>query len=214
MTYMIHRYPVELIDIVRGPDGERIVLRPVLPQDAELMQGFVRGLSPESRRNRFFRMLRELPADMLDRFTSVDYHDHLALPASVLIENEEVVIGEARYVVSEPGVAEFALCIADAWQGRGIGALLLARLECRATAEGIAQVFGEVLPSNEAMQQLARKRGFALRPSPGTVGLWRVEKHLQSRGKAAPCVGEAVFAAIAALNENPGSSRAAGPILR
>src|SRR5918912_47235 len=86
MTYMIHGYPAELIDIVEGAAGERILVRPVLPQDAEPMQAFVRGLSPQSRRNRFFRMLRELPPVLLGEFTSVDYHSHLALLASVLVE--------------------------------------------------------------------------------------------------------------------------------
>ena len=196
MTYMIHRYPAELIDIVRGPGGERIMLRPVLPQDAELMQAFVRGLSAESRRNRFFRTLHELPAALLDHFTSIDYHDHLALLASVLVEGDEAAIGEARYVVSEPGVAEFALAVADAWQGRGIGRLLLARLECRAAAEGVRRLFGEVLPSNRAMHRLAKKLGFTVATGGGGEGLWRLEKNLEPRRGVTPCVeGAALFAA-------------------
>jgi GNAT superfamily N-acetyltransferase len=192
MPYTIHRYPAELIDIVHGANGERIMLRPVLPQDTELMQDFVRGLSPESRRNRFFRTLHELSAALLHRFTSIDYHDHLALLASVLVDGEEVVIGEARYVVSEPGVAEFAVAVADAWQGQGIGRLLLARLECRAAAEGVTRLFGEVLPSNRAMHRLARKVGFAVIPG-GAEGLWRLEKALESRKGSRPCVETAAF---------------------
>jgi acetyltransferase len=198
MPYTIHRYPAELIDVVRGSAGERIVIRPVLPQDAGLVQDFVRGLSPEARRNRFFRMLRELPAELLDRFTSIDYHDHLALLASVLREGEEVAIGEARYVVSGPGVAEFALAVADEWQGQGIGRLLLARLECRAAAEGIALLFGKVLPSNKPMQKLARSRGFAILPDADEAGLWRIEKRIEARRRAAPCVEDAAFAPLAA----------------
>jgi hypothetical protein len=89
------RYPAELIDIVRGAGGERIMLRPVLPQDAELMQDFVRSLSAEARRNRFFRTLHELPAALLDRFTSIDYHDHLALLASVLVKARKWRLGKA-----------------------------------------------------------------------------------------------------------------------
>jgi GNAT superfamily N-acetyltransferase len=193
MPYTIHRYPAELIDVVRGSAGERIVIRPVLPQDAELMQDFVRGLSAESRRNRFFRTLHELPAALLDRFTSIDYHDHLALLASVLADGEEVVIGEARYVVSEPGVAEFAVAVADGWQGRGIGRYLLARLECRARAEGITQLFGEVLPSNRPMHRLARSLGLALVRRGDGEGLWRVEKRLDPLPAASPCVDMAAI---------------------
>ena len=61
MTYTIHRYPAELIDVVRLVDGSKVTLRPVLPQDADIMQSFVRTLSEESRRNRFFRALRSFP---------------------------------------------------------------------------------------------------------------------------------------------------------
>ena len=193
MPYTIHRYPAELIDIVRGRAGERIVIRPVLPQDAEPMQDFVRGLSAESRRNRFFRTLHELPASLLDRFTSIDYHDHLALLASILVDGEEVVIGEARYVVSEPGTAEFAVAVADGWQGRGIGRFLMARLECRAAAEGIARLFGEVLPSNRPMHRLAKRLGFMVVPGQNGDGLWRVEKRLEARKGSRPCVEAAAF---------------------
>src|SRR4051812_6583617 len=197
VTYMIHRYPAELIDIVHGAGGARIMVRPVLPQDAEPMQAFVRALSPQSRRNRFFRMLRELPPVLLDEFTSVDYHSHLALLASVLIEGEERVIGEARYVVTEPGTAEFALAVADAWQGQGIGRLLLSRLECRARAEGVSRLFGEVLPDNTPMQRLARSLGFAILRGPSGVALLRLEKRLEPRSGAAPCVEGAPVGAMA-----------------
>jgi len=176
MTYMIHRYPAELIDIVHAPDGMRILLRPVLPQDAELVRAFFHGLSPQSRRNRFFRAVGELPASLIRAFTSVDYHDHLALLASVLIEGEEVAIGEARYIISRDG-AEFALAVADDWQGQGIGRLLLERLERRAAAEGVNRLYAEVLPANAPMLRLAKKAGFALVDG-GINGPRRVEKIL------------------------------------
>jgi RimJ/RimL family protein N-acetyltransferase len=198
MPYTIHRYPAELIEIVRGAAGERIMLRPVLPQDADLMQDFFRGLSPESRRNRFFRTLHELPSALLDRFTSIDYHDHLAFLASILVEDEEVVIGEARYVISEPGAAEFAVTIADAWHGQGIGRLLLALLEYRAAAEGITRLLGEMLPSNRAMHRLAMKLGFGVSLGEGGEGLWRLEKHLDQKRRVRPCVEGSAFGAMVA----------------
>ena len=110
MIYLIHRYPAELIDIVHAPGGKRILVRPVLPQDAELIRALFQGLSPQSRRNRFFRTVVELLASLLRLFTSIDYHDHLALLASVLIDGEEVAIAEARYILSREG-AEFAFLV-------------------------------------------------------------------------------------------------------
>jgi acetyltransferase len=167
MTYTIHRYPAELIDVVHLVDGRRITLRPVLPQDAGVLQAFVKGLSNASRRNRFFRSLHELPEDLLDRFTSIDYEHHLALVAEVFAGGVETIIGEARYVVDEDGTsAEFALAVADAWQGRGIGTLLLERLVAKAAAAGITHLHGQTLPANRSMHRLARKAGFTVALDP------------------------------------------------
>jgi len=40
MTYQIHHYPAELIDVVHLDGGKRVVVRPVLPQDADLKAVF------------------------------------------------------------------------------------------------------------------------------------------------------------------------------
>ncbi|HEX2552708.1 MAG TPA: GNAT family N-acetyltransferase [Microvirga sp.] len=177
MTYEIHRYPAELIDVVRLRDGERITLRPILPQDAEIMQTFVQTLSDGSRRNRFFRTLRELPADLLRRFTQVDYRQHLALVAEVFTDAGEVIVGEGRYVMDEDGEgAEFAVAVADGWQGKGIGRLLLERLERQAAAAGVRRLHGGTLLDNRAMQRLARKAGFAARYDPQAPGVLLFEK--------------------------------------
>jgi len=179
MTYTIHRYPAELIDVVHLADGQRVIVRPVLPQDADIMQAFVQSLSNGSRRNRFFRTLHELPPDLLRRFTQVDYHQHLALLAEVFIDGVEVIVGEGRYVVDEGGTsAEFAVAVADGWQGKGIGRLLVERLECRAAAEGISRLHGETLLTNRAMQHLARSTGFTASYAPRAEGVLRLEKQI------------------------------------
>ena len=89
MTYQIHRYPAELIDVVRLADGERVVIRPVLPQDEDLTTAFFRNLSAPARYDRFMTSMRELPPELMRRFTQIDYADHLALVA-------EVFAGRAR----------------------------------------------------------------------------------------------------------------------
>ena len=53
MLYQIHRYPADLIDVVRLAGGQRVVIRPVLPQDADLTEAFFRNLSGASRYDRF-----------------------------------------------------------------------------------------------------------------------------------------------------------------
>ena len=183
MTYAIERYPAELIDIVHLTSGERVTIRPVLPQDEELIAAFFRNLSDGSRHDRFFRSMHELPPGLAHSFTSIDYHAHLALIATTLGDAGEVIVGEARYVIVEDGEAEFAVTVADQWQGKGIGRMLLARLTSRAAIEGVSLLFGDVLLSNKAMQRLARAEGMRVLFRGEGLGLARVEKRLDLGGR-------------------------------
>jgi RimJ/RimL family protein N-acetyltransferase len=179
MVYQIHRYPAELIDVVVFSPGERVVIRPVLPQDEDLTSAFFRGLSPRARHDRFMASLREPPADLMRRFTQIDYADHVALVAEVFTNGREIVIAEARYVrKADPAIAEFAVSVAEAWQGKRLASLLLFKLACRAAAAGIERMVGETLASNARMLALARKAGFTIRPSGEVRGLMLRERAL------------------------------------
>ena len=125
-----HRYPTHLIDVVQLANGSRVVVRPALPQDCELQRAFVRALSDEARYFRFMTRLSELPEAMAERFTSIDYRSHVALIATIFADAGETMIGEARYVVDEGDAAacEFAVAVADAWQGMGLARTLVERL--------------------------------------------------------------------------------------
>jgi acetyltransferase len=163
--------PTELIDVLWLRDGRRVLIRQVLPQDAELQQRLVRGLSIEARRHRFFAPIRELPREWLQRMTRVDHRLHVALIAEVFDGRQASAVAEVRYVVGEREVVEFALCVADAWQGRGLGRRLLARLRTHAREAGLARLVGEVLATNQAMLALARRARFDLRRHPDDARL-------------------------------------------
>jgi acetyltransferase len=177
MLYRIHRYPTDLIDVMRLPDGRRITIRPVLPQDAGLLQAFVRDLSPRSRRYRFFQGLRELPPAMLECLTRIDYSKQMALLGEVFGSNGETMVCEARYAVGQdPATAEFAIATADAWQGNGIARTMLALLERCAAASGIGRLVGETLSDNARLLRLARRVGFQVRRDAEFAGLLHLEK--------------------------------------
>lgn len=186
-TYTIQRYPAELIEVARLPDGRPVTLRPVLPQDGDLVEQFFRELSPEARRNRFLGSLQEVPTSLLDRLMRVDYSSHLALLAEVFSDGAEVMIGEARYVLdADRRSAEFAIAVADGWQGQGIGRRLLTQVSCRAAADGIERLHGHTLSTNRPMLRLARAMGFAVRSDPDSaVAVW-LEKAL-AREAYEPC---------------------------
>lgn len=190
MIYQIHRYPADLIDVVRLGGGARVVIRPVLPQDEDLTSAFFRDLSGPARYDRFMTSMRDLPPELLRRFTQVDYADHLALVAEVFVEGRETVIAEARYVRRpDPTAAEFAVSVAEAWRGKGLASLMLGKLACRAAGAGVERIVGETLASNARMLSLARKAGFTIKPSPEMRGLMLLEKQLRAPVAGNDCNG-------------------------
>jgi acetyltransferase len=194
MLYQIHRYPADLIDVVRLRDGRRVLVRPVLPQDEDLTLAFFGSLPAQARYDRFMAPMPNLPPDLIKRFTNIDYASHLALVAEVFTGGRETVVGEARYARGpDPSVAEFAVAVAEDWQGHGLASLLLAKLLARAGEAGIRRVVGETLATNAKMLHLARKAGFLARPSAEARSLVLLEKDL-----GAPSVG-----CDAALGEAP-----------
>jgi acetyltransferase len=179
VIYQIHRYPVDLIDVVHLGVTGRVIIRPVLPQDQDLTARFFRDLSQSARYDRFLSPARQLPEDLLRRFTQVDYADHCALVAEVFADGAESVVGDARYVrtPNEPS-AEFAVAVAEPWQGKGLASRMLATLMLQASASGIERFTGQTLATNERMLHLARKAGFAVRRSPDTRGLMLLERSI------------------------------------
>jgi acetyltransferase len=178
MTYQIHRYPADLIDVVTL-NGERVVIRPVLPQDEDLTTAFFGGLSATARQQRFLSAMRSLPAGLVKRLTQVDYTEHLALVAEVFRNGRETVIAEARYARgADRSVAEFAVAVAEPWQGLGLARLLLGKLIERAAHSGVRRLVGETLASNERMLKLAHSAGFAIKRSAEVRGVMHLEKAL------------------------------------
>jgi acetyltransferase len=179
MLYQIHHYPADLIDVVRLRDGQRVLIRPVLPQDEALTSAFFSDLPARARYDRFMATIPQLPPALVKRFTNVDYVSHVALVAEVFAGGHETVVAEARYASgSDPSTAELAVSVAARWQGRGLGSLLLRKLVCRAASAGITRLVAETLAGNAAMLHLARKAGFAAAPSAEVRGLVVLEKAL------------------------------------
>lgn len=160
------RYPAGLEGEIALRDGVRLALRPIRPGDAPLLVRLFEGLSERSRYQRFMQHLRALPPDLLQRFTRVDYERALALVVFDPEGREIVAVG--RYAPADTaGNAEFALTVADAWQARGIGRILLQRLCDLARSAGYKALIGRVLDDNKEMLELARRLGFVPRGREG-----------------------------------------------
>jgi acetyltransferase len=186
MTFTIQRYPMHMIDVLEVANGCRATVRPALPQDAEKLHAFFRALSDEARYFRFMTKLRELPEALAERFAGVDYSSHMALLAEHFTSDRGTIVGEARYIANEgdPSTCEFAIAVADDWQGLGLARTLLERLVRHATASGIRLMAADAISANEAMIKLARRIGFFVEPNPKDGRLWRLTKDLPAADHA------------------------------
>jgi acetyltransferase len=183
----LHRYPVDLIDVVRLAGRERVMLRPALPQDAELQRAFFRALSDQARYQRFMSTLGDVGKDLAAHFSAIDYHSHVALLAEIFTDGGEIMIGEARYVVDDrdSGVCDVAIAVADGWRGTGLARLLLRRLVRHAAAAGLRTMVGDTLATNAAMIALAARAGFTASVSRHDGRLVRLSKDLAAEAPRA-----------------------------
>ena len=166
-----------LFPIWRTADIAPVTLRQIRPDDAGALQGFVRALSPASRRLRFHAALNELSEATLKALTCVDQRGHVAFVLTVTERGTERIVGEARYAVSgDRETAEFGIAVADTFRGLGLADRLLAKLVDAARADGLRWLVGEVLAGNARMLGFIRRYGFAATTRGVAPGLVRVER--------------------------------------
>jgi RimJ/RimL family protein N-acetyltransferase len=141
---------------IRARDGTELLLRPVLPGDGErVVKGRV-WFSSQTLYRRFLSV--RTPNEALLRYLSeVDYVDHFVWVVTDAADGS--VIGDARYVRSEedPAAAEIAFTVADAYQGRGIGTLLVDALAIAARTDGIERFRANVLADNAPARMLLER---------------------------------------------------------
>jgi RimJ/RimL family protein N-acetyltransferase len=151
--------------VVELADGAPVHIRPIRPEDREALAAGFERLSPESRYRRFFAPVARLRERELDYLTIVDHHDHEALVAFDEATGEG--IGVARFVRTEPDVAEPAIVVADDWQGRGLANHLLDALVDRAREEGVRRFVAPVLAENTAAIRILERLGDTTREQMG-----------------------------------------------
>ena len=175
----LHPYPSHLAREHVLADGTRLMIRPIRPEDAASESAFVNSLSQRARYLRFMYTLKEITPEMLLRFTQIDYEREMALVALVGVGGRETQIAVARYAGYENrNGCEFAIVVADAWQGKGIATEMLERLIEIARDRRLELMEGLVLKENADMITLAKKLGFEARDVPDDAALVLVTKRL------------------------------------
>ena len=161
-------YPADRASTIVLRDGSTLSVRPIRLEDEAGLAHFFSALSMESRILRFFAPVANADASAR-RMVRVDYKSRYGLVAVAGLREE--IVAHAMYVAIEPRKAELALAVADSYQGRGLGTILLGQLAEIAAAAGIDVFEAIVMPQNHTMLSMLRESGFPVhgRSEPGEV---------------------------------------------
>ncbi|WP_369404538.1 bifunctional acetate--CoA ligase family protein/GNAT family N-acetyltransferase [Salidesulfovibrio brasiliensis] len=165
----IRPYPRELEECVVTRDGRKVTLRPIRPEDEGTHRVFLERLSDEDLRMRFFGVVRrDFDHKDLARFTQIDYDREMAFIATAPDENgDPETLGVMRTNTRpDNSEAEFAIVVRSDQKGNGLGSLLFHKGIEYTRQRGTAELTGQTLAVNKAMQGLSKKFGFVISPDP------------------------------------------------
>jgi protein lysine acetyltransferase len=143
---------------VRLRDDSELLLRPVLPGDRERLTASLAHFSPETLHRRFLvgnALTERAKAYLFD----VDYVDHFVWVA--VSRADQLGVADARFIRDKTDalVAEVAFTVADDYQGRGVGTLLLGALAVAARESGVERFAASVLENNRPMRAILNRAG-------------------------------------------------------
>ncbi len=142
-------------------DSTPVLIRPIVPEDRDRLSEGLARLSPRSTQLRFLRSVGRFSERELSYLTEIDFKDHFAWGAMALDQPAEPGIGVARYVRDreDPETAEAAVAVIDAYQGRGLGSILLEVLAETAQENGIKRFYGIISSENRLVREAVRRAG-------------------------------------------------------
>jgi len=152
----MHAYPVEEEVTVRLKDGRSVLLRPAVSTDGNGIRDLFHSMSESDVYTRFFRKVRELSGQDVQRLCNVDFENEVAFVAVTgPRENPEIVAQACYFIDPSTNLGETAFMVSPHWQGCGLGAALQKRLAEHAMARGVRGFVAEMLSTNANMVRLA-----------------------------------------------------------
>ena len=157
---VISTYPDQYEQEAVTDKGLALFVRPIRPEDHQLMVDFWHDLSPDSVYNRFLQHIKTLPQGLVPRHTQIDYDREMALVALDRSGDKERIVGVARLIGHPDGIeAELGMSVGDQWQGRGVAAMLLSLILPIAKERGWKKAWTQIFADNEAALAVAEKIG-------------------------------------------------------
>lgn len=147
------------------PDGTRVLMRVLAPEDARYYPEFISHLTLQDLRLRFFTAIKELSEARISELTHLDYDRAMAFIA--IDEASDHMLGIVRLHLDADGEGgEYAVIVRSALKGHGLGWLLMQRMIEYARMRGLKTVHGQVLAENTTMLRMCRHLGFAITDDP------------------------------------------------
>jgi acetyltransferase len=179
----IRPYPKDWERHIALQGGMKIFIRPVRPQDEALYPTFLRSVTPEDLRLRFFAPVKEFSHNLIARFTQIDYARAMAFIA--INETTSEMLGVVRlHTDSQYESGEYAIVVRSDLKGHGLGWLLMELIIEYARAERLKFVRGQVLQENTTMLQMCRQLGFQITSDPEDSSIAVVTLSLDSERPA------------------------------
>jgi acyl-CoA hydrolase/RimJ/RimL family protein N-acetyltransferase len=174
------RYPREVERRVAVKGGKELLLRPIRPIDEPKLMQLFYSMSEDALYKRFMRVVKRIAHEERQYFLDVDYRDNMA----VVLETcdpltEPEIVGIAQYFRDpHSNYADVGFIVRDAWQGKGLGRVLVEEMVSLARKNGIKGLTADVLATNQAMIHLFEQTGHEVQKEM-EEGIYLVEVHFE-----------------------------------
>lgn len=160
-NFAVRPYPSQWLRHLEMKDNWRIMVRPIRPEDEPLIHEFLRHVTKEDLRLRFFAAMKQFSHEFIARLTQLDYARAMAFVAFDEATGEMVgVVRIHSDSIYESG--EYAILLRSDLKGRGLGWMLMQLIIDYAKSEGLKHISGDVLHENTVMLAMCRSLGFEI----------------------------------------------------
>ncbi len=160
---VISPYPKRYETRWKMRNGEEVILRAIKPEDEPLWLDMFRAFSEESIRYRFFQMIKDTPHEVRVRYCNIDYDREIAIVPELTRDGKRRILGVGRLILGPDGKSgEFAIIVADEFQGNGLGTKMADHVLEIAYDLGVERVYSVLLADNDRAISLMKRMGFSL----------------------------------------------------
>ncbi|MCI0495140.1 bifunctional acetate--CoA ligase family protein/GNAT family N-acetyltransferase [candidate division KSB1 bacterium] len=162
-------YPEEYVRNAELKNGDRIILRPIKPEDEPMWMNMLASCSRESIYQRFRYFFQWAYHDVAVRYCFIDYDREIAIVAELKENGARKLLGVGR-LVGDPELetAEYAVLVADAWQDKGLGSILTDYCIEIAGKLGVKKIIAQTTSDNPRMIAVFQKRNFDIQIDPAS----------------------------------------------